>query len=104
MNPIFTFFKFLYDDTKADLITLKRMFTEKGFVEAGCNRIGDSLKQFSFYNFLERNWMNMIILAAFFFAGWFIAAKYYEGMANQAIINAQMQVLIPKNFSQRLIY
>ena len=91
MNPIFTFFKFLYDDTKEDIMTLKKMFTDEKYLREGWDRIILALKQFNFHDFLVTSWPVIIIIVGFFFAGWFLAAKYYEHLANEAIYAVQMK-------------
>jgi hypothetical protein len=84
MNP----FIFIYNDFKQDFIVIKRIFTEKGFLEARIKYIEESLKSLKFNELLAFAWPLLILFAAFFFAGWFIAAKYYQGIANQAIYDA----------------
>ena len=85
MNPIATLFKFLFDDLKKDVQTIKEVC---GKIRRGESIIDESsLKNFTFYEFLKQNWPLFLCCLMTFLVGWFVAAKYYQNIANTYIIN-----------------
>jgi hypothetical protein len=85
MNPFFIFIKFIYEDLKEDILTLWKIITVKGYLQRGTDRIAEGLKMFNLYEFLTTLWPVIIIIAAFFFAGWYLAAVHYQSVCNQHI-------------------
>jgi len=74
--------RFIIDDLKNDLETLKAMVQGKAQLKFAPQTLISELPQI-----LRDNWLFFFVLALAFASGWFVAGKYYQGLANQAVID-----------------
>jgi|SRR3972149_8770636 len=79
------FFLFIYNDLKADVITIKMIIKGKQKFKKPNELF--NYKKFDFKIFLKNNWVNIIIILGYFLAGWFIASSYYQNRCNEYILN-----------------
>ena len=102
MNPIFSIFKFLWDDLKTDIITIKRIFTERDFFETRVKVIWSAIRSLTINDYLVFVFPLLLFIALGYFSGYFVAAKHYEALCNQHIYDtfyASKEVFNPINFT-----
>lgn len=99
MNPIFSFFKFFWDDLKSDIVTIKKIFTEKGFFEQRLGVIIQAVKGLNMNDIMLYVFPLLLFMALAFFAGWYLAAVHYQSLCNQAIYNLQVPTKTVLNYT-----
>jgi hypothetical protein len=93
MNRLFSFLKFLIDDLKSDVTTIKRIVTDPAFFKDRWTAIVESLRKVSSRDWFESILLCIILLGAGVSAGWFLASRHYEGLCNQFIVDNYHQVI-----------
>lgn len=83
MNPIKSFFSFLYNDFKEGMLLLKEVFTGKYKPRYSLSEFFDFKELFKDNKML---WMWLWIITLAFCLGYLVAAKRYEVLANNVII------------------
>ena len=83
MNPLFSFFKFLYNDLKGDILFFKKIITNPSMKPK--LKLEELFDDFDIT--LKENWLWFLIIILAFLSGLFVSGKYYQNECNNFIYN-----------------
>ena len=99
MNPLFSLFKFLLDDFKSDIATIKRIFQEKGFFEARAKVILLAVKSLTISDLMMYIFPLLLFMALAFFVGWYLAGTHYHTVCYNFILDNYAPKMIESNLT-----
>jgi len=92
--------KFLWEDLKEDVRTVKKLLTSQEFRNNTASKM-ESMTLYlrdNFKTILKEYWIWYLLLIFAFVSGWYVASVHYQSQCNQFIYDTYIQPTLVDNF------